>query len=69
MATLRLLRPTKTTVVDPHNEYTEAREPTVSYDSEVQITVKYDFCEILDRDKFDGNTVGKGEFHNIVTRM
>ena len=68
-ATWRLLRPIDTPVVEPQNEFTGARAPTVPDDSDVQVPVKHDFSEAFERNKFDGKFVGKGESHNIVTRL
>ena len=31
--------------------------------------LKHDFSEIFEREDFYGKTVGKGEFHNIITRL
>ena len=41
----RLLRPIETPVVEPQNEFTVARAPTVSDDSEVQVPVKHNFSD------------------------
>ena len=50
----RLLRPIDTAMVDSQNEFKEAREPTVPYESDVQVPVKHDFSETFYREKFDG---------------
>ena len=56
-------------MVDPQNEFTATRAPTVPYDSELQVPVKHEVGETIDRDKFYWKTVGKGKFHNLVTRL
>ena len=52
--TCRSLRLIKTPVVEPQNEFTGARAPTVPYGSDVQVPVKYDFSEKFEREQFDG---------------
>ena len=64
-----LIRPIDTPVVEPHNEFTESRLPKVPDDSEVQVPVKHDFSETFEREEYNRKTVGKGELHNIVTRL
>ena len=56
-------------MVDTKNEFAVARTPTLTDDSKLQVTVKHDFSETFERDKLDGKTVGKGEFHNLVTSL
>ena len=41
-------------VVDPQNEFKEARSSTALYDRYVQVPVKHDFSETFYREKFDG---------------
>ena len=68
-ATLRSLRLIKTPVVDPQNEFAVARAPKFLDDSEVQVPVKHNFDETFERDKFNRETVGRGKFHNLFTRL
>ena len=68
-ATCRSLIPIKKPVVEPQNEFTVARSTTVPDDIGEQVEVKLVFSETFEWDKFDGKTVSKGEFHNIVTRL
>ena len=56
-------------MVDNYNEFTGDREPALSDDSDVHVTVKHDFSETFERDKLDGKYIGKGELHNIVTSL
>ena len=56
-------------MVKTNNELSGSREPTVLYDSDVQVTVKYDFGETFEREKFDGNSVGNVEWHNLVNPL
>ena len=55
-------------MVDNYNEFTGDREPALSDDSDVHVTVKHDFSETFEREKFDCKIVGKGEWHNLVDR-
>ena len=52
--TWHLLRPIPTAVVESYNEFTGDRTPTVPDNSYVQISVKHDFSETFEREKFDG---------------
>ena len=65
-ATWRLLRPIDTPAVEPQNEFTGDRAPSVPYYSDVQVPVKHDFSNTFERDKFDGRFLGKFELHHIV---
>ena len=56
-------------MVEPQNEFTVTRAPIVPDESEVQFPVKHEFSDIFEREKFDGEKFGKGEFHNLVTRL
>ena len=60
--TWSLLRPINTAVVEPHNEFTGAGEPTVPNYSDIQVPVKHDFSETFERKKFDGNFLIKVSF-------
>ena len=50
----RSLMPINTPVVDPHNGFAGARESTVPDESYIQVTVKHDFSETFEREKFNG---------------
>ena len=65
----RALRPIPTPVVEPHNEFAAARAPIFPYDSEAQVPAKHDFSDTFEREKFDGETVGKSTFNNLVTPL
>ena len=60
-----LLIPIDTDVVEPQNEFTGARSPTVPYDSGVQVPVKHNVNEKFEMEKCDGEFVGKGDLHYI----
>ena len=65
----RSLRPINTPVMEPHNEFSEVREPTVTDESDVQVPVKHEFSDIFEREKLYGKSVGKGELNNLVTPL
>ena len=60
------LRPIDISVIEPQNEFTGDRAPSVPYYSDVQVPVKHDFSNTFERDKFDGRFLGKFELHHIV---
>ena len=59
----------QTHVVEPHNELAVARSPTVAVDSEAQVPVNRELSQKFEREKFGWVKVGRGEFHNLVTRL
>ena len=59
----------ETPVVEFQDEFTSYTSTTVPYDSGVQVSVKHNFSKTFDRGKFYEETVGKGEFHNLVTHL
>ena len=67
--TWHALRPIKNSVVEPQSELSQDKASKVPFESEVQFPVNHELSEIFERDQFDGGGVGKGDFHNIVTRL
>ena len=46
-------------MVDPHYELSGARAPTVPSDRDVQMSVKHDFSDTFEGEKFMGNVLVK----------